>query len=88
MTGYHRELPDDTRFMLFGPDPKNTFYGRALCWRLLPRATRQSWTRDFSKILSRGCKGIRGEAQAKLAALEHPRDDIHKRPFLKVGGNS
>jgi formate C-acetyltransferase len=42
----------------------------------------QNWTPDFSKILTRGVKGIREEAQTKLAALSDPRDIVYKKPFL------
>jgi formate C-acetyltransferase len=44
----------------------------------------QNWTPDFSKILTRGVKGIREEAQAKLAALTEPRDLVYKKPFLEA----
>lgn len=39
---------------------------------------------DWAKLIKRCCKGIREEAQAKLAALDHPRDIIHKTPFLEA----
>jgi len=44
----------------------------------------QNWVIDFGKLISRGCKGIREEAQAKLAELEHPRDLVHKKPFYEA----
>ena len=83
-TAYAQALPAETRFMMFGPDPKNT-----ILWTIVVFATSairhsQNWTPDFSKILNRGVKGIREEAQAKLAALSEPRDLIHKRPFLEA----
>ncbi|MBR0830730.1 hypothetical protein JQ596_35015 [Bradyrhizobium manausense] len=34
--------------------------------------------------MARGRKGIREEARARLAALEHPRDLVHKRPFYEA----
>ncbi len=44
----------------------------------------QNWVIDFGKLLTRGCKGIREEARARLDALEHPRDLVHKKPFLEA----
>ena len=41
-----------------------------------PMRHSQNWTPDFKKILTRGVKGIREEAQAKLAALTEPRDIV------------
>jgi isethionate sulfite-lyase len=81
-TIYHRELPDETRFMLFGPDPKN-----ALLWTVVVASTSgmrhsQNWTPDFTKIITRGVKGIREEAQAKLDALTDLRAIVAKKPFL------
>ena len=35
-------------------------------------------------MLKRGCKGMREEAQARLAALEHPRDLAFKGPFYEA----
>jgi formate C-acetyltransferase len=44
----------------------------------------QNWTPDFSKLLTRGVKGIREEAQTKLGALTNPGDIGKKRPFLEA----
>jgi formate C-acetyltransferase len=44
----------------------------------------QNWVIDFGKMLTRGCKGMREEAQARLAALEHPRDLAFKKPFYEA----
>ncbi len=84
MTNYHRALPEDTRFMLFGPDPKNTLLWTVVIMATSPMRHSQNWTPDFSKILTRGVKGIREEAQAKLAALTQPRDMATKKPFLEA----
>jgi pyruvate formate-lyase/glycerol dehydratase family glycyl radical enzyme len=83
-TAFARALPDETRFMMFGPDPKNT-----LLWTVVVVATSsmrhsQNWTPDFSKLLTRGVKGICEEAQAKLASLSEPRDLVTKKPFLEA----
>jgi formate C-acetyltransferase len=83
-SNYYQALPEDTRFLLLGPDRKNT-----LLWTCVIVATSQmrhsqNWTPDFSKIITRGVKGIREEAQAKLAALSEPRDVVTKKPFLEA----
>jgi formate C-acetyltransferase len=44
------------------------------------------WVHDFEKVLQRGFKGIRAEAQAKLDALDplSPVDNREKAPFLQA----
>ena len=44
----------------------------------------QNWVTDWGKLITRGCKGIREDAQARLAALEHPRDLVRKKPFYEA----
>ena len=84
MTAFHRELPEETRFMMFGPDPKNTLLWTCVVLATSPMRHSQNWTPDFSKILTRGVKGLREEARTKLAALSDPRDAVYKRPFLEA----
>jgi pyruvate formate-lyase/glycerol dehydratase family glycyl radical enzyme len=83
-TDYVKSLPPETRFMLYGPDPKNTVLMTVVVFASSPMRHSQNWTPDFNKILTRGVKGIREEAQAKLAALSQPRDLVYKRPFLEA----
>src|SRR5512139_1416134 len=57
-SNFAKALPEDLRFTLFGPDPKNT-----LLWTCVVVATSimrhsQNWTPDFSKIVTRGVRGI------------------------------
>jgi formate C-acetyltransferase len=83
-SNFIHELPEETRFTLMGPDPKNTIMYTCV---VIPTSTMrhsQNWTPDFSKILTRGVKGIREEAKAKLAALSEPRDLVYKKPFLEA----
>ncbi|MGZ3397282.1 MAG: pyruvate formate lyase family protein, partial [Isosphaeraceae bacterium] len=83
-SNFIHELPEETRFTLMGPDPKNTIMYTCV---VIPTSTMrhsQNWTPDFSKILTRGVKGIREEAQAKLAGLSEPRDLVYKKPFLEA----
>jgi isethionate sulfite-lyase len=78
-------LPEDSRFISFGPDPKNI--GVMQTFVLVSSSTMrhsQNWVIDWGKILARGCKGIREEAKERLAALEHPRDLFQKKPFYEA----
>jgi len=61
--------------MIYGPDP----YRVVLPTSIMRHS--QNWTPDFSKILKRGVKSIREEAQSKLTALSEPRDAVYKKPF-------
>ena len=81
-TNFVRSLPEETRFMMYGPDPKNTIMMTAVVLATSTMRHSQNWTPDWNKLLTRGVKGIREEAQAKLAALSNPYDLVHKRPFL------
>ena len=83
-SNYYRRLPEETRFAMLGPDKKNTLLWTCVVFATSPMRHSQNWTPDFSKILKRGVKGIREEAQAKLAALTEARDIIYKKPFLEA----
>ena len=83
-TAFAMALPEETRFMMYGPDPKNTVLWTAVVMGTSTMRHSQNWTPDFNKILTRGVKGIREEAQAKLDALTGPRDIVHKKPFLEA----
>ena len=83
-TNFFHSLPEDTRFMLMGPDPKNIILYTCVVLATSPMRHSQNWTPDFSKILTRGVKGIREEAQAKLDALYEPQDLVSKKPFLEA----
>ncbi|HAA04726.1 MAG TPA: glycyl radical enzyme, partial [Syntrophobacteraceae bacterium] len=83
-SNFAKALPEELRFTVFGPDPKNTLLPTCV---MLPTSTMrhsQNWTPDFSKILTRGVKGIREQAQAKIAELSNPHDLVHKKPFLEA----
>jgi formate C-acetyltransferase len=81
-SAFHDALPEETRFLMFGPDPKNLLLPTCIVLATSNIRHSQNWTPDFKKILTRGVKGIREEAQAKLDALSEPRDVIYKKPFL------
>ncbi len=83
-TNFIRSLPEETRFMMYGPDPSNLIMMTVVVMASSPMRHSQNWTPDFSKILNRGVKGIREEAQTKIAALSEPRDIVYKKPFLEA----
>ncbi len=80
-----RSLPPESRRMSFGSDPNNV--GVMQTFIIVSSSTMrhsQNWVPDFAKILTRGCKGLREEARARLAALEHPRDLAYRKPFYEA----
>src|SRR5512137_309247 len=80
-----KALPPETRHLFWGSDPENV--GTKFSFVIISTSTMrhsQNWVPDFEKMLKRGCKGLRAEAQAKLDALEDPRDLAFKRPFYEA----
>ena len=80
-----RALPDESRLISFGPDPDNI--GLTQTFVVINTGMMrhsQNWTPDWGKLLGRGCRGIREEAEARLAALEDPRDLTYKKPFYEA----
>src|SRR5512147_3104775 len=80
-----KALPPETRHFAWGPDPENV--GTKFSFVIISTSTMrhsQNWVIDFEKMLKRGCKGLREEAQARLAALEDPRDLAFKQPFYEA----
>lgn len=78
-------LPPESRHVTFGSDPRNV--GVMQTFVVLNSSSMrhsQNWVIDFGKILTRGCKGLREEARARLAALEHPRDLAFRKPFYEA----
>ena len=59
---FARALPEETRHLIFGPDPRNIAIPPAvlLCSGVFRHS--QNWVHDFAKILTKGCKGIKEEA--------------------------
>lgn len=79
-----RALPEESRFISFGPDKSNIFLQTAVVLSSQSMRHSQNWVIDHGKLMQRGCKGIREEAQARLDALEHPLDLVEKQPFLEA----
>lgn len=83
-SNYAKSLPEDTRFLVYGPDPNNNIMMTVVVIASSTARHSQNWTPDFNKILTRGVKGIREEAKAKLAAIDKPVDLVNKKPFLEA----
>ena len=80
-----KALPPETRHVTWGSDPNNV--GITQTFVIVSTSTMrhsQNWVIDFGKILTRGCKGMREEAQARMDALEDPRDLVYKGPFYEA----
>src|SRR5512144_2509501 len=80
-----KALPPETRHLFWGSDPENV--GTKFSFVIISTSTMrhsQNWVPDFEKMLTRGCKGLREEAQARLAKLEDPRDLAFKKPFYEA----
>src|SRR5512134_2742076 len=80
-----KALPPETRHFTWGSDPANV--GTKQTFVLVSTSTMrhsQNWVLDYGKMLTRGCKGLREEAQARLAALEDPRDLAFRKPFYEA----
>src|SRR5512143_2311259 len=61
-----KSLPPESRHMSFGSDPNNV--GVSQTFVIVQSSTMrssQNWVIDFGKMLKRGCKGMREEAQAR-----------------------
>ena len=72
LTAYVNALPEETRFMLFGPDRKNTSKQMGVLIQSAAFRATSNFVVDFEKILKLGCKGIRADAQARLEKLTNP----------------
>ena len=76
-TAYVNALPEDTRSIVE-------------CFFIItPTATARSslaWNHDYEKVLKRGIKGIRKEAEDRLASLDpfDPREKVEREPFLQA----
>ncbi len=76
-TAYVNALPEDTRRLL------------ELYCIVTPTATARTslaWNHDYEKVLKRGLRGFKQEAEEKLASLDplNPKDKLEKEPFLKA----
>ena len=65
-THFARALPEESRFMLFGPDRNNIMRQMMVVPNTTTARHSQNWIVDHGEIINRGCKGVRGEAQQMM----------------------
>ena len=85
---YHESLtaalPPDTLRLTY--DPNDPLKSRFIVNETSSFRSSIQWVHDYGKVLKRGLKGLKEEAEAKLAALDplSPADNMEKRPFLEA----
>jgi formate C-acetyltransferase len=82
--GLYAALPEDTRNILF--DPNDTINQRRIITETATYRNSLQWVPDYEKVLKRGLKGLKREAENKLANLDasDPEVAIEKIPFLEA----
>ncbi|MEW6663244.1 MAG: (2S)-3-sulfopropanediol dehydratase [Bacillota bacterium] len=77
-------LPEDTRKVIFDPD--DIFHQRYVVTQTASIRSSLQWVHDYEKVLKRGFKDLKREAEEKLAALDplNPKDTLEKKPFLEA----
>jgi pyruvate formate-lyase/glycerol dehydratase family glycyl radical enzyme len=84
LTAFARSLPEETRFVIFGPDRKNISHQLGLLQASAALRSSSNFCPDYEKILRLGCKGIRSDAQARLEKMTNPNEYARKAPFLQA----
>jgi formate C-acetyltransferase len=79
-----KALPEET--MKLTCDPQDPLRSRFIVNETASFRSSLQWVHDYEKVLKRGFKGIRAEAQARLDALDSisPIDNREKAPFLQA----
>ncbi len=79
-----KTLPEDTFKLTY--DPENPLNSRFLVNETATFRSSIQWVHDYEKVLKKGFKGIKEEAQEKLEALDpmSPVDNMEKKPFLEA----
>lgn len=79
-----KALPEDTLKLTY--DPENVLNSRFIVNETASFRSSIQWVHDYEKILKRGFKGIKEEAQQKLTKLDSlsPVDNMEKKPFLEA----
>ena len=81
---YAKTLPEETRRLIYGENQDNIHQQLGL---VMPSGTARSamnFTQDYQKVIQRGIKDIKREAQEKLEALESPVEMVAKGAFLEA----
>lgn len=81
-SNFIKGLPDEARNYSFGPDKTNIFRQTMVIFSSQSMRSSQNWVIDHGKLIDRGLKGIRAEAQERLAAITNPIERTEKGPFL------
>jgi formate C-acetyltransferase len=78
------QLPPDTLKLTY--DPADTLISRFVVNETASFRTSLQWVLDYEKVLKRGFKGLKEEAQEKMAALDplSPTDNVVRKPFLEA----
>ena len=82
-TGFIKALPEETRFMMYGPDRSNMTVSTLFIMPRVSSSQSMAWTMDFEKLMKRGVKGLREEARARLDALTDPPGPDRQEAFLR-----
>lgn len=79
-----RSLPPETLRLTY--DPQDTLSSRFIVNETSSFRSSIQWVHDYEKVLQRGFKGLRDDAQARLAELDpfSPVDNVEKAPFLEA----
>lgn len=79
-----KRLPADSRRLAY--DDEGGYRSRYICCETASNRSSLQWCLDYERLFTIGFKGVRGEAEARLAALDpdDPIDQCEKRPFLEA----
>ncbi|MBF7731177.1 glycyl radical protein [Pseudomonas sp. N040] len=83
-TSFIQALPEEARNYTYGADKSNISRQSMAIMCTSTMRSSQNWVIDHGKLLRLGLKGIRAEAQARLAELTSPFDLTQKAPFLEA----
>lgn len=81
---YAGYLPEETKTAIFGPDKENIYYQSGMVFVSGNNRSSQNWVQDYPKVLKRGIKDIKREAEERLAAIKYPEERITKGIFLEA----
>jgi formate C-acetyltransferase len=75
-------LPEETRTLLF----LDAFTQRNVVTETASYRSSLQWVPDYNKVLTKGFRGLKQEAEHKLESLDpsHPKDALERIPFLKA----
>ena len=80
---YHAAVPADTHSLLYRFDPKMGYLLQGLLVETASVRSSQQWVYPYEMIMTKGCKAIKAELQARIDALATPNDLVTKKVFLE-----